>query len=90
MSEKALILKASINKVLNSETYRNYTLKKKELNDDSKFKMYKFIVNNKNKFSMDVYNRAKLKYVKCESILKDDRKQLDQAFNKLLELYDQY
>lgn len=90
MSPKLQLLKESIDKVLNSETFASYEQKKLKLAQDSKYQMYKYIINNKPKFSANVYNRAKLKYVNSEQILKEDRKQLDEVFNKLISLYDNY
>ncbi|WOO87144.1 hypothetical protein RZE82_08505 [Mollicutes bacterium LVI A0039] len=90
MNEKLQILKDSIDAIINSETFLKYQQKQQTLNADAQFQMYKFVVNNKDKFSTDTYNRAKLKYVKCESILSQERLELDQAFNQIIELYHKY
>ncbi len=90
MNEKLLILKDSIDHIINSQTFANYLQLKNEVTMDSQYQMYKYILNNKDKFSTNVINRAKLKYVYKESILDQERKQLDEAFNLILELYNKY
>lgn len=90
MSEKLLILKDSIDHIIKSETFVNYSRQKDLIENDSQYQMYKYILNNKDKFSTFVINRAKLKYVYKQAVLTEDRKQLDQAFNSILELYNKY
>ncbi len=90
MNEKMQVLKDSIDLILASETFLNYQVQKQLLNEDPKFQMYKYVVNNKEKFSADTYNRAKLMYVKCESVLVQYRIDLDNAFNQIIQLYNEY
>lgn len=90
MNEKLRILKDSIDQVLTSTTYAEYQQIKRQLAADNQYKMYEFIINNKDKFSDSVYSGAKLKYVYKQSELTVYRRQLDQVFNKILELYNKY
>lgn len=87
MNEKLQILKDSIDHVFISNTYIEYQNLKQQLATDNQYQMYLYIINNKDKFSANVYNSAKLKYVKKQSILVNYRKQLDEVFNELLDLY---
>lgn len=89
MNEKLQILKDSIDQIFASHTFAEYQTIKHELDSDAQFMMYKYVLNNKPKFSTKVYNRAKLKYVNKQMPLKASRKELDQAFNKILSLYDE-
>ncbi len=90
MSEKLQISKDSIDLILSSKTFNEYTNEKQSLELDYSYQMYKYILNNQDKFSVNVINHAKLKYVKKEQRLNQFRKQLDQAFNQILKLYDKY
>ncbi len=90
MNEKLQILKDSIDHVFASSTFTEYQSLKQQLAEDRQYQMYKYILNNKTKFSANVYNRAKLKYVNKESCLTVYRQQLDQTFNQILKLYDKY
>ncbi len=90
MNEKLRILKASIDSVLDSTTYTEYQSLKQSLELDAQYKMYEFIINNKDKFSANVYAGAKLKYVYKQSELTEYRKQLDSVFTEILKLYDKY
>ncbi len=90
MSEKLLILKDSIDDVLRSNTFAEYKKIKQLLNQDSQVKMYKFIIDNKEKFSVSVVNHAKLKYVYKYSRLREISKQLDKTFNEIIQLYNEF
>ncbi len=90
MNEKLQTLKDSIDHVFASNTFIEYQNLKQQLDSDAQYQMYKYILNNKTKFSANVYNRAKLKYVNKESRLKTHRQELDDVFNQLLKLYDKY
>lgn len=90
MSEKLRILKDSVDQVLTSEYFYEYKLELKKINDDSQYQMYHFVLNNKEKFSINVVDDAKLKYIKKEQRLNEYRKEIDQIFNQLLKLYNKY
>lgn len=90
MSEKLQISKDSIDLILSSNTFNEYTKEKQCLELDEAYQMYKYILNNQDKFSVNVINHAKLKYVKKESILNEYRGELDNAFNQVLKLYSKY
>ncbi len=90
MNEKLLILKDSIDHVMHTNTFIEYQQLKQNLEADAQYQMYKFIINNKDKFSANVYAGAKLKYVYKQSELSEYRRELDQVFNQIIKLYDKY
>lgn len=90
MNEKLQILKDSIDQVVSSDTFADYQSLKQQLEADSQYQMYQFIINNKVKFSANVYAGAKLKYVNKQGELSEYRQQLDQVFTEILKLYDKY
>lgn len=87
MNERLQILKDSIDHVFASDTYIEYQSLKNQVEKDSQYQMYLYIINNKDKFSTKVYNSAKFKFVNKQSDLNMYRKQLDEAFNQLLKMY---
>lgn len=88
MNEKLLIIKDSIDQVFQSESFEAYEQLKSQLEEDSQFIMYEYIVNNKHKFSTSVVDSAKLKYVYKQKDIKKYRIMLDNAFNQILKRYD--
>lgn len=88
MSEKLLIIRDSIDQVFQSESFAIYEQLKSELEEDSQFIMYEYIVNNKHKFSTSVVDSAKLKYIYKQKNVKKYRIMLDDAFNQILKRYD--
>lgn len=87
MNERLQILKDSIDHVFTSNTFIEYQSLKNQLANDDQYQVYLYVINNKDKFSTNVYNSAKLKYVNKQSKLNIYRKELDEVFNQLLKMY---
>ncbi len=89
MNEKLQITKDSIDLIFASETFKQYMLLKDEIEQNNQVKMYKYILDNKDKFSISVIDNAKLKYVYKHRFIRDYQRELDSAFNNALKLYEE-
>ncbi len=87
MNEKLQITKDSIEQIFATDTFKTYQSLKTEISNDSKYQMYLFVLNNRDKFSAGVVSSAKLKLVNKEQPLRPYRKQIDQALNQILSQY---
>lgn len=86
--KKLQISKNSIDQILASDIYTEYENLKNKIFEQDEYKQAIEIINNKDKFSTDEYNSAKLSIVKAQSALKPYRKELDEAFNQILKEHD--